>query len=81
MKCILNYTKRLVVLFIIVLNLLVLVACSTEMKHAHTYSDEWTSNESHHWYSATCGHTSESIDNAEHEWEQGTETKAATETE
>lgn len=24
--------------------------------HEHTYSTEWSSNETHHWYEATCGH-------------------------
>lgn len=24
--------------------------------HEHTYSDSWTSNETHHWHAATCGH-------------------------
>ena len=52
-----------------------------KLEHTHTYSNEWTSNEIHHWHSATCGHTSEITGNAEHTWDQGTETKPATETE
>lgn len=24
--------------------------------HVHAYSDSWTSNETHHWHAATCGH-------------------------
>ena len=30
--------------------------------HEHTYSDTWSSDESYHWYAATCEHTDEYID-------------------
>ena len=25
--------------------------------HEHTFSESWSSNETHHWYAATCEHT------------------------
>ena len=68
-------------IFIVIFSFLVLLLSGCSWNHTHTYSDEWTSDESHHWHSATCGHTSEIIGNAEHTWDQGTETKPATETE
>ena len=48
--------------------------------HEHTYSDSWTSNETHHWHAATCGHTDQVKDKAEHDFpETWTEVTAATE--
>ncbi len=35
------------------------VSCAVAVgckKHTHTFSDEWKSDDSGHWYSATCGH-------------------------
>lgn len=50
--------------------------------HEHTYSDSWTSNETHHWHAATCGHTDQVKDKAEHDFpETWTEVTAATEEE
>ncbi len=34
--------------------------------HEHAYSSDWTKNASHHWHAATCEHTSEKKDYAEH---------------
>lgn len=36
--------------------------------HVHAYSDSWTSNETHHWHAATCGHDVKK-DEASHEWD------------
>lgn len=48
--------------------------------HVHAYSDSWTSNETHHWHAATCGHTDQVKDKAEHDFpETWTEVTAATE--
>lgn len=33
---------------------MVLASCGND--HVHTYSDQWTSNETQHWHAATCGH-------------------------
>ncbi len=53
---------------------LALTACGEEsptddgglLSHTHTFSDEWTSDENAHWHAATCDHTSETKDTAEH---------------
>ena len=37
-----------------------------QTEHTHTYSSEWSSNETHHWHAATCEHTEEKSDYAEH---------------
>ena len=47
--------------------------------HEHTYSTEWSKNETEHWHAATCKHTSERKDVAEHTWSEGEVTTAATE--
>ena len=34
-----------------------LAACApTESEHEHTFSDEWSYNDTNHWHEATCGH-------------------------
>ncbi len=44
-----------------------LVACGDD-EHTHTYATEWTADDTHHWHSATCEHTTEVSDKAEHNW-------------
>lgn len=34
--------------------------------HSHTYSSEWSHDESYHWHAATCEHTNEIKDKEEH---------------
>lgn len=34
--------------------------------HTHTYSSDWSYDETYHWHAATCEHTSEVKDKAEH---------------
>lgn len=34
--------------------------------HVHTYADTWSYNETYHWHGATCEHTDEKQDYAEH---------------
>lgn len=59
---------------------LVLAACSDE-QCTHTFSDDWSSDDTHHWHAATCEHTDERSDLAEHTWDAGEVTDAPTETE
>ena len=46
----------------------------------HTYSTEWTSDDTHHWHASNCGHTSETSDKETHHWGAGVVTKQPTET-
>ena len=57
-----------------------LAACAGE-EHQHTFAEGWTSDASHHWHEATCEHTGEKDGYAEHTWDGGTVTTAATCTE
>lgn len=34
--------------------------------HTHTYSEEWSHDDTYHWHAATCEHTNEISDKAEH---------------
>ncbi len=55
---------------------LVATACNDgEPEHTHTYASEWTSDDTHHWKKATCEHTSEVSEKAEHAW--GTDRKCS----
>lgn len=47
--------------------------------HVHTFSESWSSNETHHWYGATCEHTDEKKDYSEHTWNAGEITTPPTE--
>ena len=50
-----------------------------KLVHTHKFSDEWTSDETYHWHSATCEHTNEVADKAEHDWDVGKVTLEPTE--
>ena len=50
-------------------------------EHEHTYGAGWTSDATHHWHEATCEHSGEKGEYAEHTWDSGTVTTAATCTE
>ena len=47
--------------------------------HEHTFSAEWSKDETHHWHSATCAHTNEVSGKAEHNWNDGVVTTEPTE--
>ncbi|MBQ3019473.1 MAG: hypothetical protein IJD77_02635 [Clostridia bacterium] len=47
--------------------------------HEHTFSESWSSNETHHWHTATCEHTDEKKDYDEHSWNAGEITTTPTE--
>ncbi len=44
----------------------------------HSFAADWASNETHHWHTATCIHTSEVSDEAEHTWDDGEITQEPT---
>ena len=46
----------------------------------HTYSTEWSTDDTHHWHASTCGHTSETSGKETHHWDAGVVTKQPTET-
>ena len=68
-----NKNKLIAVLSAMVMALaFVLAGCQVESdSHEHSFSKEWTSDATNHWHAATCEHTEEVRDKAEHtfgEW-------------
>ena len=72
--------KKLFVVLLVVVSCIALAfglaACGGE--HTHTYSADWSSDETHHWHAATCEHTDEMSDYAEHTWSDGAITTPVT---
>lgn len=63
--------KRSLYLFLCIMLALtvVFVSCGEEdptLNHSHTYSDEWSHDETNHWYAATCGCENEKSNVAPH---------------
>ena len=50
-------------------------------QHYHTYSKEWSYDETNHWREATCEHNDITVTLGEHSWDSGTLTKKPTEEE
>ena len=50
---------------------------SSGSSHSHSYADAWSHDATHHWHASTCGHDVVS-GKAEHTWNDGEVTKAAT---
>ena len=48
------------------------------MTEAHTFSEEWTSDDTYHWHDATCGHPTLKSKESKHTWNNGTISTAAT---
>ncbi len=62
-------SKILALLCLVAVSVMAFVACDDEeggTAHTHTFSSEWTSNETHHWHKATCAHGENKQGNAEH---------------
>lgn len=51
-----------------------------KLAHTHKFSDEWTSDETNHWHTSTCGHTNEVSGKTGHTWNDGVVITAPTET-
>ncbi len=45
---------------------------STTQPHEHTYAEEWAKDATHHWHAATCEHTGETAEKAEHTFTEAT---------
>ena len=77
--------KKILLFLMVVFSLLVVSACNDETtatetpedkttvveQHNHTYSTEWSKDETHHWHAASCEHTDLVSDKAEHTWDEG----------
>jgi len=49
-----------------------------KLEHKHKFATDWTKDETHHWYAATCGHTTEVSEKAKHSFGDWTITKETT---
>ncbi len=86
--------KKIIALALSIFCVMGLVACgnktndstklenqNTGVTHTHTYSAEWSKDEMYHWHAATCEHTDEVSDKAEHTFDEWIMDKAASEEE
>ena len=67
-------TKKILFAFLFAFVGIILASCG----HEHTYATEWSKDATHHWHAATCEHTEEVADKAEHAWNEGEVTTEAT---
>ena len=54
-----------------------LVSCDDD-EHTHTYKTEWSKDATHHWHACETEGCAEASDKAEHAWDEGVVTTAAT---
>ena len=73
-------THRWLLAFVSVALAFAVAGCQIDSdRHEHSFSKDWTSNATDHWHAATCGHTKEVSDKAEHSFGDWIVTKEATE--
>lgn len=61
--------KRTLTAMLMVFAIMVItVSCDN---HIHTYSDDWSGDDTYHWHTATCEHTTEAKDMAKHTFDKG----------
>lgn len=61
--------KNLLILFILLFNLLVFVACNSNVSHKHIFSDEWSYDENNHWHKCLDSECEETKDKQAHVFE------------
>ena len=64
------------ILLFVAITVFILVSCTEEL-HVHTFSSEWTYDNTYHWHEPTCGHDVVAGKNV-HSWDGGVETTVAT---
>ena len=58
-------------LLVVAVLLSLVCACSNELQvHEHTFSNDWSFDETSHWHASTCGHDVVS-DQEKHDWNRG----------
>ena len=67
--------KKSVLLFTIIISILICGCKDPEPEHVHTFSDKWSKNATHHWKVATCEHSDQISEKAEHKFGNWTTTK------
>ena len=76
--------KKLVLAGLVLLaSVMVLAGCKNdsvpEVPHEHSFAEQWTHDGTHHWKAATCGHTAEVSEKAEHTFGDWTTIQSPTE--
>ena len=73
--------KWIAMILVVASIILCVFGCANEPvpPHEHTFAESWSTNGTHHWKAATCKHTSEVSEKAEHTFGEWTTTKEATE--
>ena len=66
-------------IFIVVSMIIGFIGCKEPELHVHTFATEWTISETHHWKEATCEHTENVTNFAEHSFGDWIITKEPTE--
>ncbi len=64
-------TRKFIAALLAVTLVFVLFSCD-DAPHVHTFSEDWSSDETYHWHKATCEHTEEVSGKAEHTFEEVT---------
>ena len=70
-------TKIFYTLVFFISIMFLLVGC--QYAHTHSFSEEWSSDANSHWHAATCEHSSEVNEKADHTWDSGEITLEPTE--
>ncbi len=73
-----NSVKRLLIAALAISLLVFVFSCENKAPHVHTFSENWTSDSTHHWHIPTCDDTKEVDGKAEHKFGEGKVTKEAT---
>lgn len=61
--------KSFLAIMVLMLAIVLLTACNKDGKH--TFAEEWSNNETHHWHACTDKGCKETKDKAEHTWDGG----------
>ena len=82
-----DFMKKFILFATIFLVAVMITGCKdpevpqSESAHEHTFADSWSTSATHHWKAATCEHTSEVSEKAEHTFGDWTTTTEPTEEE
>ena len=61
--------KLWIIISAVVVAVVVAVSMIFAFRHEHTYSSDWSKNETHHWHDATCEHTNQKSKYEKHNYD------------
>ena len=65
------FVSTIITVILLVLSLSSCMFSSNEKNHEHTYSSDWSFDESSHWKAGSCEHTELKAESGEHIWDEG----------